>query len=185
MNILYYLNKALGIILLHKASIRSVAKDKNATVPAIFLGLIGLIIGLWTLYAQGKFPISSGPISLSFYGYLLFLLLITVLLYALIHLFARLFGSKEPFMHFFRPAMLSSIVEILSVFKLVPKIGFVVEIIFIIWGIVIGYFIIKEAYQLSTWRSIGVLLLPLVVILMMFFIVGLFIGVLIAVKSFG
>ncbi len=185
MKTFYYLNKALGIILLHKKSIRSVAKDKNATMPAVFIGLIGMAIYLGISYTQNASPISFDTTSLPFSAFLPLYFLTGVLLFAFTHLSARLFGSKEPFIHFFRPIMLSSLVDLLSVFTLTPQIGFAVEIILLIWSMIIYYFVIKEAYQLSTLRSIGVLLLPLVVLFVMALTAGVFIGILIAVRSFG
>ncbi|MDP3698720.1 MAG: YIP1 family protein [Nanoarchaeota archaeon] len=169
MNFLHYIKQALKIIIIDKKAIREVAKDKKATVPAIIFSIIGLLIYAYVSFVKKS---SLGGIYLDF---LLSVLMIVGML-GLIHLLARLFGSKDKFIHFFRPIMLFSLFDIIYLLVLIPKISVLTSIIFLIWGIIVNFVVIKEAYRLSTGRSIGVLVLSFLALIFIFIMISMVVG---------
>lgn len=179
MKFLHYIKQAIQITLLNKKTIRQVAQDKNATVPAIILSVLGLLVYSYVPFARQT---SFLAIFLNF----LLSVLVTAIFMGLTHALARGFGSKNKFMHFFRPIMLFSLFDLVYLLVLIPQLSIFVTIIFLIWGLVVTFVVIKETYHLSNGRTIGVLLLSLLIgIIITTILIAFFGGLLIVAKNLG
>ena len=175
MDLIEYSKKGIDIALLKKEVIEEVAKDRNATLPAT----IFLIIGLSTITIVNAI-LSNYTTSQIIYDIIFGSIFLTFLFYLATHILARLFGSRNKFVLFYRAFTLTYIINLLGVFALIPKISILIYIILLIWGITINYFVIKETYKLSKGRIIGllaILLLMIVIFSIISYIIALIIGI--------
>lgn len=179
MSFLHYVKQALKIIILDKKAIKQVAQDKNATVPAIILSVLGLLVySIVPFVGQASF--------LAIFLNFLLSVLVTAIFMGLTHALARGFGSKDKFMQFFRPIMLFSLFDLVYLLVLIPQLSIFLNIIFLIWGLVVTFVVIKETYHLKTGRAIGVLLLSLLIgIIITTILMAFFGGLLIVAKNLG
>jgi|SRR3989344_2409849 len=170
MDFLKYIKRAFQIALLDKKVIRKVAEDKNALIPGLIFLVLGSFVAVYVQYVYRKAP-------LSLQVYIPIFVLTVLVMIGLVHLLARLFGSKEKVISFLRPTLVSSLFSILGLASLIPFIGPILHVLISIWSLVIFVIVIKESYKLSTGKAIGIMLLMLLAVLVAIVIIGIVIGI--------
>ncbi|MBI4145836.1 hypothetical protein HY489_00695 [Candidatus Woesearchaeota archaeon] len=162
--------QALQIVWLNAATVRTVAHDQNATLPAFLIPALGGVLGSVVLAIFGYSPAA-----------VLVDLVVGVLASmagvvggtAVLYVTSLLFDGKAGFMELLRPMGHAGLLGWLSVLMVVPVFGVAVFYLAMIWSIVVDVVIVKNVGRLSTVRAVAVVLIPLFVLsVLLFFLLG-------------
>ena len=154
-----YIHKGIRTILLNKEAINKLAQNKGITKLALVLLIL---IQLMPIFAFSILVVQSfiQTIYDTFFAY--FNLAIN---FILIHVLARLFGSKEKFSNFFRAYAFPLTVSILFLtgfyFYLIaysPLINFI-GILVLIWMLVILYTVVMVVYKLNAVKAMALVII--------------------------
>lgn len=178
MNFLHYIRQAYQIVLLNKKCIRQVANDKDALLPGIIFFAAGSAAVIFVQYLARKTPVSI-PL------YIPFFIFAALLMLGAVHLLARLFGSKEKFISFLRPTLISSLFSIMGLLTLTPVIGPVFNLMVSIWSLVIFAVVIKESYKLSMGKTVGILLLMFLAMIVAIVVIAFIVGIAMVAQNPG
>ncbi|MBI2140115.1 hypothetical protein HYU14_04265 [Candidatus Woesearchaeota archaeon] len=171
MNLWNYFVDGIKIAIFDRKAIRRISNDAQATTPAIILfsaGIILQIIGEIIKSTSETRPLLA--FTLPTFPVLALLFILSF------HWMAKLFGSSPGFLNFFRPLGITLLFDIIALaipFFPMPF-SIALTILFGIWALTALIFIIKEAYQVSLGKSIGILLtalLSFMVIVVILFII--------------
>lgn len=165
MKFVSYFYSALRIILLNRKEVLIIAKDKESTIPSIIIlvvsALVAIAIGLSSF--DQNILLSAGMFFwLKTIVRIIFLIASS---FIVIHLLARMFGSKINFVNFFRPLALTSILALTDIFTLIPTIGTILGYLITVWIVFIDFNIIKGVYGLSTGKVILILIIDFIIAL--------------------
>lgn len=155
MDLLFYIKKAIRIILLNKKVILEISKDKNATIPGIIFLSVGFELSLLGETIQFHRTFSQIIYIIVIYG-----LIFTVLSLIVTQILARLFKGKAQLIHFFRPLGFVYVLNCLLLLQFIPyHVGESIIITYGIWSVVLLYKIIKEVYNLNWIKTVLVIIL--------------------------
>lgn len=172
-----YLKSGLRIGMLKKDAIDDVAGDPGSFVPALFVYLfpsvvIGIVLfGIVNLVAGGasegippEFAMIIPLLQKASAGLLIFFPLIaligTLVSIGLFHLFARLFKGEGGFLDYYQTMGVGSLV---SWGGFIPVVG----ILFSLWMIPVMVVITSRVHNLSTGKSVAVVLMPVVLLIVL------------------
>jgi hypothetical protein len=138
---------ALAIIKLDEDTIRRVASDEEATLPAIiFLAIGGLASAIGGLNPFAIVLIVLLPLFMAISNGILWFI-------------AKLFGGTGEYLPQFRPIGIGSAINWISV---IPFLGMILGLITALWHIAITVVTIKVVHDLSLGKAIAVVLTPLI-----------------------
>ncbi len=91
----------------------------------------------------------------------------------IIHLCARLFGGKARVTQYFSVVMAMTIPSfiisiILGILNVIPFLGVLLSLIWDVYAFIIGVFLVRETYTMSTLRAVFAVLLPVIVVFILF-----------------
>lgn len=172
-----FFGKGLKIAMLKGGAAEEVAADTNSFVPALVIYtfpsfVAGLLVALFMTALGGAALTEAGPaaqqlqavlpliqkFSLSFIVVFPLITLIFSLIYVgILHLFARLFKGSGGFLDYYQTIGVGSLI---SWGSMVPYVG----ILFSLWMIPVTVVITSRVHNLSTGRSVAVVLLPILII---------------------
>lgn len=172
-----YMKSGLRIAMLKKDAIDDVAGDPGSFVPALFVYLfpsavIGILLfGFVNLMAGGasdaippEFAMILPIIQKASVGLLIMFPLVallgTLVSVGLFHLFARLFKGEGSFLDYYQTMGVGSLV---SWGGFIPVIG----ILFSLWMIPVMVVITSRVHNLSTGKSVAVVLLPVILLVVL------------------
>jgi len=145
-----YFKKGIEIIKLNSDTIKDVSKDEAAFGMALlFVAMAGIAGAIGSLQLLA---VIAAPIL-----YVVFYFIGV----GILHLLALVFGGKGKYMELMRPMGIGHIIMWPSV---VPVIGPAVSTLLALWAIVMEVVVVKNVHELSTTKSIIVVLIPLVVV---------------------
>ncbi len=185
MNFVTYLANGFGMLRFDKAAVVAVATDPDSksnpiTLTAILAVLVGL--GLAALaWLISSFPFSAIPYS-SFLPVIGFIvgsvgvICILVIGTAVLHGLARILGGQSSYL-----SLYGSYVSLqfalficgigIGVLSIIPIIGTVIQIAWLIFSLSVLVFVIREVYQFSTLRAVVVaLIIPVLFLFVLGFI---------------
>ena len=149
MNFTKAVKDAWQIVKLDQHAIKRIAHEKDALANGLLITILaGIAAALGTFMLPGIIFIPITYLIGSFIGF------------GILHLIAKAFGGKSNFKKFFAVGLHTSI---LGWVMIVPFLGMFLGFIAKIWGIIAMYFVIKNVHELSSGKSILVLLIPILI----------------------
>jgi len=152
------LKKALKVFLLDKNAIKEVSNNSSTWFAFMLFGFWSLIAGIITL----DYMLAIGWFSEA--------VIITYVIALIIYLIALIFNSKIKFMHLYKPWGYAQL--FVGIGFLINKLSttnslLIIALLLEAWCIIIAYTIIKTMYKLETWKSVIIILVPILIIIIL------------------
>jgi hypothetical protein len=158
----HYFKAGLEILQIKQNSIKKIAEDSKATTFAIlFIALAGVASAIGTLNLVG---IIFAPVAI---------LIGTFIWFGILHLFSKIFGGKGKYSEFYRAAGVGYVGMWLAV---IPILGPFLVLIISLWYLVVYVNIVKVVHKLSTGKAIAVVAIPVAIITILAFVVGMLVA---------
>lgn len=157
-----YIKQGIEIAKLNTSALGKVSKDNNATGMAfLFIAIAGACSAIGMFDPVG---IIIQPI---------FMIIAMLIVVGVLHILALIFGGKGTYMGLFKPLGIASVILWIAI---IPYVGVILSFLLGIWMIVVEVMAIKTVHQLSTAKSVIVVLIPVIIIFMLLMVLLIVVG---------
>ncbi len=156
MNFFKYVKLGIKILKLDRKAITKISGDEKATNKGIIILLIAGLLSVVGLYGiEGYYRVLiMAPI---------FTLVFFVLGVGMLHLFVKLLGGRTGYPALFRVLSHAAIMTWLWLFLVIPKVGDIINLAIIFWGVVVTIVAVETTNNMTRMRAILAVLIPFVI----------------------